>query len=78
MTVALTPEDFRRDLTAEEIDAIADDEGRRIFYEAMWRRCHWGLNLKSLGIDPKVMINEDFDPAEYGIAKRARPTPKIV
>jgi hypothetical protein len=78
MTSALAPQDFRLDLTDDEIDAIAADESRRIYYETIWRQCQWGLSLKSLGIDPKVMCNDDFDPADFGIAKRARPTPRIV
>ena len=49
-----------------------------MFYEDMLRRYQWGVCLQSLGIDPNIMANEDFDPADYGIAKRTRPSRKIV
>jgi hypothetical protein len=36
------------------------------------------LGLVSLGIDLDVMVEPDFNPADYGIAQWARPIPKIV
>jgi hypothetical protein len=78
MPTALTPDDFRRDLSEAEIRAVADDENARRFDDVFWRRMEWGVLLQERGVDPAVLEDSDFDPVAYGIAKRARPPPKIV
>lgn len=78
MTAKLTPEDFRADLTDREIIEIGLELRTRLIDEELWRTYEWGLGLVSLGIDPNVMTDPNFNPADYGIAQRARPVPKIV
>lgn len=77
-TAKLTPEDFRVDLTDQEIVEIGLEQKTRLIDEEIWRTYEWGLALVSLGIDPEVMRDPDFNPADYGIAQGARPIPKIV
>ena len=52
------------------------EQRTRLINEELWRIYEWGLALVSLGIDPDVMMEPDFNPADYGIAQRARPIPK--
>ncbi len=78
MTAKLTPEDFRTDLTDHDIVDIGLELRTRLIDEELWRTYEWGLGLVSLGIIPNVMMELDFNPADYGIAQWARPIPKIV
>ena len=78
MTAKLTPDDFRADLTDQEITEIGLELRIRLIDEEIWRTYEWGLGLVSLGIDPSVMMEPDFNPVDYGIAQRARQIPKIV
>lgn len=78
MTAKLTPENFRADLTDQDIIEIGLEIRSRLIDEDIRRTYEWGLGLVSLGINPNVMMEPDFNPADYGIAQRARPIPKIV
>ena len=78
MTAQLTPQDFRADLTDQDILEIGLEQRTRMFDEEIWRIYEWGMALVSKGIDPSVMREPDFHPADYGIVQRARPVPKVV
>jgi hypothetical protein len=78
MTQQLTPEDFRSNLTDQEIVEIGLELRARLLDEDIRRTYEWGMGLVSLGIDPDVMMEPDFNPADYGIAQQARPIPKLV
>jgi hypothetical protein len=78
VTAQLTPQDFRADLSDQDILEIGLELRARLLDEELRRTYEWGFALVSLGIDPDVMMEPDFHPADYGIAQRAKPTPKIV
>jgi hypothetical protein len=78
MTEQLTPEDFRADLTDQDIVDIGLELKTRLLDEDIRRTYEWGMGLVSLGIDLDVMMEPNFNPADYGIAQRARPVSKIV
>lgn len=78
MPAKLTPEDFSADLTDQDIIEIGLELKARLIDEELWRTYEWGHGLVSLGINPNVMMEPDFNPADYGIAQIARPIPKIV
>ena len=78
MATRLTPADFRQDLSDQTLTEIARDERKQMCIHLMGMRCVWGIELQARGISTGVMDDEDFDPVHYGLARRARPSPKIV
>ena len=74
----LTPADFRKKLTIEELAAIRRDEREESLKVAFQQRFSWGMRLQSRGINTGVLNDPDFDPVDYGLERRARPEKKIV